>query len=201
MRIASLTSVDLPAAARVLAAAFQEDPAAAFLDPSPVRRARVLPQRMAAYLRFGLLCGRVDVALDPEPVAAAVWLPSPGLPSISLSGLWRSGLVGLMVRQPPSTFFRGLMLDNALGLLSSELYRTPHWYLMLLGVSPAEQRRGLGSALIRAGAAEADAERVPCYLHTEREANLAFYASCGFEVARTGQVSGGGPRVWLLRRG
>ena len=60
--------------------------------------------------------------------------------------------------------------------------KEPHWYLSLLVVDPDWQRRGFGSRLIRPGLAAADEEGLPCYLETQKEANLAWYARFGFEL-------------------
>jgi ribosomal protein S18 acetylase RimI-like enzyme len=58
----------------------------------------------------------------------------------------------------------------------------PHWYLLTLGTSPAQQGKGLGSALIEQGTAKAEAAGLPCYLETATESNVAFYEKRGFEV-------------------
>jgi hypothetical protein len=48
--------------------------------------------------------------------------------------------------------------------------------------------------------ARADAARVPTYLDTTNERNLAFYARAGFEVVHAGRFPGGGCRYWTLAR-
>jgi GNAT superfamily N-acetyltransferase len=40
----------------------------------------------------------------------------------------------------------------------------PHWYPVVLGVGPACQGQGIGSALIQPVLKRADADGVPCYL-------------------------------------
>jgi ribosomal protein S18 acetylase RimI-like enzyme len=75
----------------------------------------------------------------------------------------------------------------------------PHWYLMILGVDPPHQGRGVGGTLIRPTLARADAEGVRCYLETAKERNLAFYRRHGFEVAAEDDVPDG-PHVWMMTR-
>ncbi len=58
----------------------------------------------------------------------------------------------------------------------------PHWYLSMLGVDPACQGRGLGSALLKAGLARCDAEGLPAYLESSNPKNVPLYERFGFEV-------------------
>ena len=74
----------------------------------------------------------------------------------------------------------------------------PHWYLMALGTKPGLQCTGLGSQLIMAGTKQADAARLPCYLETATENNVAFYKRRGFDV--TGEVEVYGFTIWGMVR-
>jgi GNAT superfamily N-acetyltransferase len=65
-----------------------------------------------------------------------------------------------------------------------------HWYLLALGTTPERQGTGLGSALIERGSSQADAARIPCYLETATESNVAFYSKRGFEVSDQVEVLG-----------
>ena len=60
----------------------------------------------------------------------------------------------------------------------------PHHYLMLLGVVPARQGTGVGSALLRAVLDIADAAGEPAYLEATTPQNRALYERHGFEVTR-----------------
>ena len=51
----------------------------------------------------------------------------------------------------------------------------PHWYLVLIGVDPARQGRGLGSLLLRAGLARVDQDGVECRLFTDQPRNVPLY--------------------------
>jgi len=74
----------------------------------------------------------------------------------------------------------------------------PHWYLAVLGIAPAHQGRGLGSALLAGLLAQSDADGRPVYLETDRAANLPFYERAGFRVARETRTLD--VRVWCLWR-
>ncbi len=83
-----------------------------------------------------------------------------------------------------------------------QLVDGPHWYLWALGVAPERQGQGIGGALLAPILARADAEGLPCYLETQTEANVAFYARRGFEVLAADELPGQPVSVpmWYMAR-
>jgi ribosomal protein S18 acetylase RimI-like enzyme len=75
----------------------------------------------------------------------------------------------------------------------------PHWYLVLIGVDPAQQGLGLGSLLLRAGLSRVDQDGVECQLFTEQPRNVPLYQRYGFEIAVDGDLPDGGPHFWFMR--
>ena len=75
----------------------------------------------------------------------------------------------------------------------------PHEYLWFLGVVPAAQGRGIGSALLRPVLERADRAGAPCYLEATSPRNRAFYERHGF-VADAPIAVAGGPPLWPMRR-
>jgi ribosomal protein S18 acetylase RimI-like enzyme len=76
-----------------------------------------------------------------------------------------------------------------------------HWYLVVAGVRPEAQRRGLGSRLMRNELEMADANGIPVYLETADPANVAFYQRFGFTVIDEALVLvPGGPTHVAMRR-
>ena len=76
----------------------------------------------------------------------------------------------------------------------------PHWHLMMIGIEPSQQGRGLGGELLRSMLARADAEDMPCMLESGNERNFTFYKRHGFEIAAHNEVPDGGPQFWLMVR-
>ena len=77
--------------------------------------------------------------------------------------------------------------------------RESHVYLDILATLPARQGIGIGRALVQP-VIDACADRgTLVYLETDREVNLRFYRSLGFEVAWQLQLSGG-PLMWGMAR-
>jgi GNAT superfamily N-acetyltransferase len=74
-----------------------------------------------------------------------------------------------------------------------------HWYLPLIGVDPAHQGKGIGSALLRQVLSACDAQRLPAYLEATSPRNMRFYQRHGFEALGCIQV-GDAPPVVPMRR-
>jgi len=68
------------------------------------------------------------------------------------------------------------------------------WYLPWLGVEPAAQRTGTGTALLCDMFARLDSEGIATYLETEKAANVPYYLRHGFRVVHEGALPDGGPR-------
>jgi ribosomal protein S18 acetylase RimI-like enzyme len=77
--------------------------------------------------------------------------------------------------------------------------REPHWYLPLIGVDPAHQGRGHGSALLRHVLGRCDRDRMPAYLESTNPANIPLYERHGFRVLATIQVGSSPPIFPMLR--
>jgi ribosomal protein S18 acetylase RimI-like enzyme len=83
--------------------------------------------------------------------------------------------------------------------LHQRLAPEPHYYLFVLGVDPAEQRRGIGSQLLEPVLVRCDAEQKLGSLETARAENLPFYARHGFQVVHVLDEVGF-PKLWLMLR-
>ena len=68
--------------------------------------------------------------------------------------------------------------------------REAHYYLEYLGVEPAWQGKGLGSALLAEMTSRADWAGVGCYLETATERNLLLYQRFGFQVVAHKEIIG-----------
>jgi ribosomal protein S18 acetylase RimI-like enzyme len=75
-----------------------------------------------------------------------------------------------------------------------------HAYLWFLGVAPAAQGRGVGSALLRAANARLDAEGMPAYLETGTTRNVALYERHGFRTISEHKARADAPNMWSMWR-
>lgn len=76
----------------------------------------------------------------------------------------------------------------------------PHWYLPLIGVDPARQGNGYGSALMEYALIRCDRENELAYLESSNPRNISLYKRHGFELLGTIQVGSSPPVFPMLRR-
>ena len=185
-------------AAAILGRAFQNDPLMVYTLPDAAERARLLPEFYARMLRFGVLAGEVYTTA-PAMEAAALWLP-PGVQwtreRVQAAGLHElSSIIGA------DAISRFREVTDCEAQARERDMTEPYWYLLLLGVEPTLQGRGLGGELIAPTIQRAHREGAPCYVETEQPRNVAFYRRHGFELIIDGQAAGTtGVRFWTFRQ-
>lgn len=175
-------AADLPALAKVLSEAFAEYPWTRWSIPTEDYEQR-LEHLQELYLGHALAHGLVFT--DDARTSVAAFLPpdAPELPGElqevvgELHGDRLSRLLELSLPQGPAEA----------------------WSLATVGVSPASQGRGLGSAVTRAGLAAIDERHAPVSLETSSEDNVRLYLRLGFAVDATTQVPDG-PIVYSMSR-
>jgi GNAT superfamily N-acetyltransferase len=195
-KVRRVVPADIPELTRVLARAFDADPFFNWFVPADARRA----ERFIA--TFDLILRRMSKDLSETFTTTslggcAVW-KRPGEHALGFAEE-----IGLL----PA--FARVMGWRALPRFSSLLGRAqrfherlapvPHYYLFVLGVDPAEQRRGTGTQLLEPVLARCDTEQKLAYLETARVENLPFYARHGFRVVHVFDEVGF-PKLWLMLR-
>ena len=76
------------------------------------------------------------------------------------------------------------VLTKAVEEAKKSLNLGPYIHLLIMGVSQEFQGKGFGGQLLRAVIEEAEIERVPIYLETQKEANVSLYEKYGFSVKK-----------------
>ena len=181
----------------MLALAFLDDPIYHTLIPDPNDRRRSLDALWTALITTSSRYGMVDTT--PDIAGVACWL-APGNADLSMWQMIRTGLAlpRAMMQFPADSRKRFLEMVNRTDRVRRQNMPEPHWYLWALGVEPARQGQGIGGALLAHGMARADREARPCYLETETESNVAFYARREFEIVHEGEIVG--LRLWSMLR-
>lgn len=174
----------------VLAAAFVTNP----LHTSAFGPARMDQNRL--FFRIGLrhmFFGRSFVAFDGDTLTGYVHfnaspncLPAPEEIPTAIATLLTP--LGEAIPQVIRWFTRWCHLDPD----------EPHVHLGPIGVAPGEQRRGVGSALMRCYIEALDNDKAAGYLETDRPENVEFYRKFGFTVQRQEELIG--TPVWYMWR-
>ena len=71
-----------------------------------------------------------------------------------------------------------------------------HWYVMVVGVAPEKQGKGIGRALLQPIIERADTAGQPCYLETAQPANVGLYERLGFRRVVDMVEPQSGLRLW-----
>ena len=187
----------IPEAGHVLARAFRTDPLQTYILPDVDESEKRSPAMFSAIVRSGV--ERAEVWTTTATAGIAVWRPpARGGPEeakhddANVDRLWE--LIGHAASERLSTFFA------AIEPFHLEAAPEPHWYLEILGVDPAFQGQGIGSALLQPILDRADADGVACYLETVNAKNVPFYVAHGFAVVLEMIEPGSGLRLWTFRR-
>jgi GNAT superfamily N-acetyltransferase len=187
------TADDTPELARTMALAFEDDPAGRWLFPDDATRVGRL-ERMFSEMALPDTLVHEETYTTAGHDGGALWVP-PG-----------EGEMGLLdsLRQIPkiaSIWRRGTPRAlRAFSFMDANHPHEPHYYLWLLGVDPAKQGRGIGTALMRPVLERCDAEGMPAYLEATSTRNRDLYLRNGFEVVDEVRWPGGGPPLWLMWR-
>ncbi len=187
-----------PEASRLLTRAFFDDPLNVWLFPDERHRASVLPIVFEAVVRGSAGWGAAWTT-SGEILGAASWMP-PGILEMTAEESVETGFDAALGAMGAEGTAKAGLAFPFLGALRARDMPEDHWYLGLLGVEPNQQGTGIGSRLIAVGLALADQAKTPAYLETIKERNVEFYKAHGFRVMDSGDLPGGGPRYWTLRR-
>jgi ribosomal protein S18 acetylase RimI-like enzyme len=184
---------DVPVLASGLAHAFRDDPGFSWVFRNEDRRLGRLEQVFAQLFRR-LWLGKADPYTTDGLAGAAVWMPPDRWePPLSVQLRMLPGLA-LNAREELLRFVRSF------NFLEGKHPHEPHWYLSVLGIDPDLQGRGFGSHLMQPALRRCDQERLPAYLETATERNVALYERHGFRVTEELPLPGGGPPIWLMWR-
>lgn len=178
---------ELDAVIALLDVAFERDPFVGWLTRGDARARR----RYVTLVTRRLIAPRGRIFVDDALRAVALWMPPGG---------WNLPLGTQLAMLPTLARVVGprrLLHVARVSAAIEEGRPEAHWYLALVGASPAARGTGLGSAVVEAGLALARAEGVPALLETSNSANVRWYERFGFAIRRRLDPPDA-PPVWTL---
>jgi ribosomal protein S18 acetylase RimI-like enzyme len=193
--VAPLEETQIVAAGRILARAFHNDPLQTYCFPDAEERAQRSPAQFSVLVREGFRRGEVFVT--EKMAGVSVWMPSASLAKPEMPSQSEFGQLPRLMGNDAFERF-GRVLDY-LSAAHCTAMPAEHWYLMIVGVHPVQQRRGYGRALIESMIARADAAGLPICLDTAQPSVRALYQELGFKSIIETVDPGSGLRFWTYR--
>ncbi|MFF0097735.1 GNAT family N-acetyltransferase [Micromonospora sp. NPDC005257] len=185
------TSADTVRLVSVLVEAFFDGPVADWLVPDHDDRRAVYHRYFALALRHGLDHGHVDTTTDRS--AVAIWYPRHE-PAPSAPPEHQAALEAATGRYAPKFTLLEAMFD-------AFHPREPHHYLAYVAVSPDQQSRGIGAALLGSYHRRLDALGLPAYLEASSMRNRRLYLRLGYRAGPPLVLPTSGPMIWRMWRG
>src|SRR5262245_13841088 len=171
-----------------LTLAFAADPAARWMYPEPQQYLQFFPAFAHA---FGGSAIAHRTALASEGYSgAALWLPPDTAPDEERLAALLDESVADRERADSLAVFEEIARYHP---------DEPHWYLPLIGVDPARQGHGYGSAMLQHALRRCDHERLPAYLESTNPRNMPLYERHGFEVIGVVRIGNCPPIFPMLR--
>ena len=168
---------------------FSADPVARWTYPDSQQYVEHFPTFVKVFAGAAFEHGTAD-CVDGYP-AAALWLP----PTV----------------HPDEKALFTLLQDSVAQRDQAEVFAVfeqmdayhpaePHWYLPMIGVDPAHQGKGYGSALLKHALARCDGDGKLAYLESTSVESLRLYERHGFELLGTIQVGSSPPLFPMARK-
>jgi GNAT superfamily N-acetyltransferase len=193
-----ITKKNLKPAALSLARAFQDYPESVYFMPDAMERSKKQPVIYRMWLKESIAYGEVW-ATSPKMEGVAVWRvvddKHPG---------WRQGFSfgwwWLSLSSDKETNRRREAYFGYITSLRMSVAPERYWYLQAIGVDPVYQGQGFSGRLLRPMLARVDSDRLPCFLETQLEKNVALYEHFGFSVKAEGTIPGSDIHCWVMGR-
>ena len=171
-----------------IALAFSSDPAGRYLYPDPHQFFSHFPEFVRI---FGGKAFEHDTAYYVDGfTGAALWYPPGVHPN-------EDALVSLLLRTVPEN-----MQEEMFAVFEKQASyhpTEPNWYLPLIGVDPAHQGKGYGSALLKHVLVNCDRSSQVAYLESTSPQSVRLYERHGFKVLAEIQV-GSSPSIFPMTR-
>lgn len=189
IRIKNVKATDRDNAISAVVQAFSADPVARWMYPDSQQYLEYFPNFAKVFAGAAFEHGTAD-CVEGYP-AAALWLP-PGI-------------------HPNEKALYTLLQDSVAEGDQAQVFALfeqmdayhppePHWYLPMIGVDPAHQGNGYGSALLKHALARCDCDGKLAYLESTSLESLRLYERHGFELLGTIQVGSSPPLFPMVRK-
>jgi ribosomal protein S18 acetylase RimI-like enzyme len=187
--IRTATAADAERCLPVLTLAFCSDPPCRWVWPDPQQYLEAFPRFARAFGGAAIVHGTAYYYDGFS--GATLWLP-PGIGPDEES-------LARVIQDTVADELKGAMFSmfEQMGTFHP---RGTHWHLPLIGVDPAHQGKGIGSALLSHVLRMCDGQKVSAYLEATSPRNIPLYERHGFEALGRIQVADSPTIVPMLRK-
>ena len=176
---------DLVAAAKVMAAAFTDDPSIRYLLGGECESKNDWKYFLCV---LKAIYGKCVMLSADEQINSLLILFPPKLKAVPTMPFMLNGGIGLCRYFGAALYLRSLNYENNCQAVKSR-YATPDtWYCMCFVVKPQMQGQGVGSRLIRPALDIFERNNIPIYLETHKATNMEIYRHYGFEVISVSEI-------------
>jgi ribosomal protein S18 acetylase RimI-like enzyme len=183
---------DMEKVCKILANAFSNDPVLNWMcGHSKIYYSFFRSEVEALYKHHG------HVYINSEQTGAAMWLPA----GVSAKPPFHWRLIDVLWKLVSNGGLKSLRCGYLLDKLLADRHpHEPHFYLHTIGSKLENQRRGIGSALLKAALSACDQQCMQAYLESSNEKNNPLYERYGFEIIGDESLPEGGPTIWFMKR-
>jgi ribosomal protein S18 acetylase RimI-like enzyme len=187
--IKAVTPANADQAVGTIVLAFSADPIARWFYPDPHEYLLHLPGFVREFA--GKAFEQCSAYYIDGYLGAALWLPPDVHPD-------ETALAALLQRTIPEKNQQEIFAF--IEQMDRSHPSEPHWYLPMIGVDPAQQGKGYGSALLKHALERCDGEGKLAYLEASSPKSIPLYQRHGFELVSTIQVGSSPPLFPMVRK-
>lgn len=181
--------------ADMLTRAFMDDPYYSYIMPNAQKREAQMQWWMTVLLKYTLKYG--DIIYTDDHKGVAMWL-GPEKPMVNDRIILSMGLIQYPFRIGLKNFRRLLDISEQWGKEHKKM-KQRHYYLMVIGVEPEFQGKGIGSRLMQVGLQKADNDNLDSFLETVTEVDVRFYEKFNYKTTLN-QGFAEDSQFWLMKR-
>lgn len=187
--IKAVTPANADQAVGTIVLAFSADPIARWFYPDPHEYLLHLPGFVREFA--GKAFEQCSAYYIDGYLGAALWLPPDVHPE-------ETALAALLQRTIPEKNQQEIFAF--IEQMDRSHPSEPHWYLPMIGVDPAQQGKGYGSALLKHALERCDDEGKLAYLEASSPKSIPLYQRHGFELVSTIEVGSSPPLFPMVRK-
>ena len=197
MEIKRIDKSDLKWVSELLGQSFAEDPMFNFVLGNQINNKRKMEWIQGRSFIYACSHGECYATEDNSGV---LFMLSPAEVKVTFMKMAKAGMLALPIKLGMKTFFN---FSELMGHVDKEHFASTnfdHYYIMVMGVLPVKQGKGIGKKLLNHALEIIDRQNLTCYLETQNIDNVAIYKKFGIEIISNKKLPKGDLQNWGMVR-